>query len=139
VDSNGKILAVDYGARNIGLAYCDELGMTVQPLPSIPNIGRKDFIQRIRTAIGTFDIRKLVIGIPLNMDGTRGDPAARMERLMKALQTALAIPVAGVDERLSSVDAEEIWRSMNAKQRKKYRTADSLAAALILERYLKEK
>ncbi len=130
---------MDYGARNIGLAYCDELGMTVQPLASIPNAGWKDFIQRIRTAIGTFDIRKLVIGIPLNMDGTRGDPAARMERLMKALQTALEIPVAGVDERLSSVDAEEIWRNMNAKQRKKYRTADSLAAALILERYLKEK
>ncbi len=130
---------MDYGARNIGLAYCDELGVTVQPLASIPNMGQRDFIKRIRSVIGALEIRKLVIGIPLNMDGTRGDPALRMDQLRRALQTALAIPVAGVDERLSSLDAEEIWRSMNTKQRKKYRTADSLAAALILERYLRER
>ena len=72
------------------------------------------------------------------MDGTRGDAALRMEQLMEELKAALKIPISGVDELLSTVEAMEFWRSMNKKRQKKYRTVDSLAAALILERFLKE-
>jgi putative transcription antitermination factor YqgF len=72
------------------------------------------------------------------MDGTRGDAALRMEQLMEELKAALKIPISGVDELLSTVEATEFWRSMNKKRQKKYRTVDSLAAALILEIYLKE-
>jgi len=138
VDCRGKILAVDYGEKNIGLACSDDLGLTVQPLPSIPNLGRRDFLKRLRTAVRTLSIQKLVVGIPLNMDGTRGDSVVRMERLVEDLNVALKIPIVGADERLSTLEALEFWRHMSLKQQRKYRTADSLAAALILERYLKE-
>jgi len=84
------------------------------------------------------DIRELILGIPLNMDGSRNESVLRMERWMRILQNALSLPLTGVDERLSTVEATEYWRQMNLRQQKKYRTVDSLAAALILERYLKE-
>jgi putative Holliday junction resolvase len=136
--SRGRILAVDYGDKNIGLACSDELGLTVRPLPSMPNLGRKDFLKKLQIRIRMMDIQELVLGIPFNMDGTRGGAVLRMERLMNALKSALKIPLTGVDERLSTVEALELWRNMSPKQQKRYRTVDSLAAAFILERYLKE-
>ena len=84
------------------------------------------------------DIQGVIVGIPLNMDGSRNDSVERIERLMQSLKNALQIPLTGVDERLSTVEATEYWNEMNPRQQKKYRTVDSLAAALILERYLKE-
>ena len=136
--ARGRILAVDYGKKNIGLAYSDELGLTVQPMPSMPNRGIRDFLNKLRTTIREMDIRELVMGIPINMNGTRGDAVIRMEELLDALKAKLDIPLHGVDERLSTVEAMEFWKEMSSRQQKRYRTVDSLAAALILERYLKE-
>ena len=138
MDYKGRLLAIDYGEKNIGLACSDALRITVQPLPSIPNSGRRDFIRKIKTLVQEMDIRELILGIPLNMDGSRNESVLRMERWMRILQNALSLPLTGVDERLSTVEATEYWRQMNLRQQKKYRTVDSLAAALILERYLKE-
>ncbi len=136
--SGKKILAIDYGSKNIGLACCDELGLTVQPLPSLPNRGQRDLIGKIRAMIGTMGIGEAVLGMPANMDGTHGDAFLRMEQLRTVLEKRLEIPVTGVDERLSTVEAQEFWHAMNPRRQKKYRTIDSLAAALILDRYLKE-
>jgi putative Holliday junction resolvase len=136
--NSGRILAVDYGKKNIGLAYCDELGITIQPLPSLPNRGLRDLVVSLRATIQSMDIRELVLGLPLNMDGSRGDAFIQMEALMEKLKAKLGIPLHGVDERLSTVEAAEFWRDLSSRQQKKYRTVDSLAAALILERYLKE-
>ena len=129
---------MDYGGKNIGLAYCDALGLTVQPMPSMLNCGTANLLKKLRTIIRTLDIQEIVLGIPFRMDGTRGDAALRMEQLMEELKAALKIPISGVDELLSTVEALEVWRSMNKKRQKKYQTVDSLAAALILERFLKE-
>ena len=129
---------MDYGEKNIGLAYSDELGLTVQPLPSLPNRGQKDFLKRLKETARLMDIRELVLGIPFNMDGTKGDSVLRMNRIMAAVKAALKMPLTGVDERLSTVEALEHWREMSPRRQKRYRTVDSLAAAFILERYLKE-
>jgi len=129
---------MDYGRKNIGLAYCDELGITIQPLPSLPNAGIRDLIKRLQSLIRSLEVRHLVLGMPLNMDGTRGDAFDAMQQLLEILRAKLTIPLSGVDERLSTVEAAEIWQALGRKQQKKYRTIDSLAAALILERYLKE-
>ncbi len=131
-------MAVDYGKKNIGLACSDPLGLTVRPLLSMPNLGRKNFLANLRRQAAELGAEELVLGIPFNMDGTRGEPALEMERLMNAISSALDLPVAGADERLSTVEATELWRDMSPKQQKRYRTVDSLAAALILERYLGE-
>jgi RNase H-fold protein (predicted Holliday junction resolvase) len=94
------------------LAYSDEMGLTVQPLPSIANSIPWSFVKKLQNVIRSLNIQEIVLGIPLNMDGTLGDAAHRMEQI--------------------------IVEFMSQKQQKKYRTVDSLAAALILERYLRE-
>lgn len=138
MDRRGRTLAIDYGEKNIGLACSDELGITVLPLPSFPNLGLKDFLSRIRATVREMDVHELVVGMPFNMNGTRGEAVERIEKLMGALQSSIKLPLTGVDERLSTVEAAELWNALSPKRRKKYRTVDSLAAALILERYLKE-
>jgi putative holliday junction resolvase len=134
-----RILAVDYGGKNIGLACSDDLALTVQPLPSIPNRGRNRLLKNLRKMVQELDIREIVLGMPVNMDGTRGDACIRMEELLEFLKNGLNIPATEMDERLSTVEALEYWKEMNPRRRRKYRTIDSLAAALILERHLKEK
>ena len=136
--SQGRILAVDYGKTNIGLACSDELRLIVQPLPSLPNHGKKDFLQQMRELTEKLDIREVVLGMPLRMDGSRGDAAEAMGKILRSLSGALRLPVLEADERLSTVEAMEIWREMSPKQQRKYRTVDSLAAALILERHMAE-
>lgn len=133
----GKVLALDYGTKNVGLACCDELGVTVRPLASIPNTGRRNLIARLRSVIEENRIQSLVVGIPQNMDGSFGDSANRVERFMAALRQELGLPLSGVDERLSTVEAQEVWNEMRPRQQRKYRTVDSLAAAFILERFLR--
>jgi putative Holliday junction resolvase len=133
-----RVLSVDYGSKNIGLAVSDPLGLTVQPLPSIPNPGQKSLLDYLSTMISELGIQELILGMPFNMDGTTGEPAIRMEKLLHKLMKKLDIPATGVDERLSTVEAMEYWKNMSLRRQKKYRTIDSLAAALILERYLKE-
>jgi putative Holliday junction resolvase len=139
MDEIGRVLAVDYGSRNIGLAYSDELRLTVQPLPSIPNNGIHGFLKELKRRIETLQIKEVVVGMPLRMDGSKGDAALVMGEILETLKPRLKIPIREVDERLSTVEAMEYWQSMNRKQQSKYRTVDSLAAALILERFLKER
>jgi putative Holliday junction resolvase len=134
----GRFLALDYGTKNVGLACCDELWVAIQPLASLPNAGRRDLIVRIKAIILERTIDELVVGMPLKMDGSSGDAAKRVRTFINALGAAIHIPIRSFDERLSTVEALETWNLMSPKQRRKYRTVDSLAAACILERYLKE-
>lgn len=135
---HGRILGVDYGTKNIGLAASDELGFTVRPLPSIPNQNRRDLLTKMRAVVRDQAVESIVIGLPLNMDGSSGEAVQRVRRFAEILKRELALPVLEIDERLSTVEATEVWREMNARQQRKYRSVDSLAAAFILERYLKE-
>jgi len=130
------MLALDYGKRHIGLALSEELGVTIQPLPSIPNRGRRALIAHLQEVIRERHIEHVVIGMPVNMDGTSGEAARDAEGLREELGARLGLPVAAVDERLTTVEALEAWRSLSPRRRKRYRTVDSLAAALILRRYL---
>ncbi len=129
---------MDYGSKNVGLACCDDLGVAVRPLASIPNRGRRDLVGRLKAAALEHQVERVLIGIPLNMDGTSGEAVRRVDRFMELLRTELGLPLEGFDERLSTTEALEMWREMNPRQQRRYRTVDSLAAALILKRYLEE-
>ena len=134
----GKILALDYGTKNVGLACCDELAVTVRPLPSLPNQSRRNLFTRLRAAIQENAIEELVVGIPLNLNGTPGQAVRLVEKFIKDLRAESGLPIHSVDERLSTVEALETWNAMSARQQRRYRTVDSLAAAFILERFLEE-
>ncbi len=134
----GRILAIDYGSKNIGLACSDELRITVRPLPSVRFSSRRDLIARLRAIVSANDVQEVVIGLPLNMDGSSGVPAQRAERFRQALCKEFGFPMKCVDERLSTLEAADLWKELTPRQRRKYHTLDSLAAVLILQRHLKE-
>jgi len=134
----GRVLALDFGSKNIGLAASDELGVVVCPLPSIPNSSRRDLLRRLRETIQENAIDALVIGLPLNMDGSSGASVQTIRRIVDWLRKELRLPLFEVDERLSTVEAIEVWKTMNSRRQRRYRTVDSLAAAIILERFLEE-
>ncbi len=134
----GRILALDFGERNIGLACSDELGLTVQPLPSIPRQTRNLLAERLRELIREHAVSSLVVGMPWNMDGSAGPAAEKVSRFIQFLAGELGLPLSQTDERLSTLEARELWQSMGPRQKRKYRTVDSVAAAIILERHLRE-
>jgi len=129
---------LDYGTRRVGIALCDEMGVAVRPLPALSYKGSRDLLAKIRRLVEQHQIESLVIGLPLNMDGTTGESASQARKFMQTLQSQLNLRLTAVDERLTTVEAVELWRNMSLRQQKKYRSVDSLAAALILQRFLEE-
>jgi putative Holliday junction resolvase len=135
-----RVLAVDYGTRNIGLAVCDELRIAVRPLATIRVAGlkRAEIIKRISEAAREYEAATILVGLPLRMDGTRGDAAERVERFIADLEREVEIPVIARDERLTSRAAEERLRAEGASQRERRARSDETAAVIILEDYLAE-
>jgi putative Holliday junction resolvase len=131
-------MALDYGTKNVGLACSDELRILVRPLPSLPVEDFQIFLRKLKAAVADNDIVELLVGVPLNMDGSRGRPVELVNQFIAELKTKLSIPLKKVDERLSTVEALDIWQTMSRRQKLRYRTMDSLAAAIILRRYLQE-
>lgn len=133
-----RTLGIDYGTRMVGLACSDELGITVRPLQSVPNRGARTLLDAIAAVVDAERVDRIVVGMPLNMDGTPGAATSAVEKFVRQLARHLDMSVETTDERLSSIEAEQLWRGMPRRQQRRYRTVDSLAAAFILERYLRE-
>jgi putative Holliday junction resolvase len=129
-------MAIDYGTKAIGVAISDELRITVRPLTTIRR-GRQKYTQvidKICSLIGENEIGVLAVGMPLNMNGTRGEAAVRVEKFVADLQNRLAIPIVIIDERLTSYEADRILRDRGVSERRA--RSDEFAAAIILQDYL---
>lgn len=133
-----RVLAIDYGTKSIGLAICDELQLTTRPLGTIRrHPGRKiDLPSEIQRYVLEYEIGELAVGLPLNMDGTRGESARRVEQFIEALQMILTIPIHTVDERLTSSEADERLRNAGKNDRERRKMSDEYAAVIILEDFL---
>ena len=131
-----RVMAIDYGTKAIGVAISDELGLTVRPLTTIRR-GRQKYLQvidKICSLIHENEIGTLIVGMPLNMNGTRGKAAERVEKFVADLQNRIAIPIVIVDERLTSYAADQLLRDRGVKERRA--RSDEFAAAIILQDYL---
>lgn len=124
----GRILAIDLGTKRVGVAVCDELRITVRPIETIQRRNWKDLLNRISRHISEFDARGLVIGLPLNLDGTEGPAAANAREVASKFERSLSVPVYLQDERLTS---EEAKSRVNDE-------LDSEAAAIILRDFLSQ-
>jgi putative Holliday junction resolvase len=133
-----RVMAIDYGAKSIGVAVSDELQLTARPLTTIRRERKKysQVIDLICALAGEHEIGALVVGLPLNMDGTRGGAAERVDRVVADLQNRLSIPIVTVDERLTSVEADRIMREMGMNERRRRSRSDEYAAVVILRDYL---
>lgn len=132
-----KILAIDYGSKRIGLAVSDQLGIIAQGLKTLIHpASEEDLLKKIGEIVKGQNASKIVLGFPLNMNGTRGPQALRVEALAQALQQALSIPVELWDERLTSASVHRHFREWQLSPAKRKKLVDQLSAQLILQDYL---
>ncbi len=136
----GRILAIDYGRRRIGLAVSDELRITARPLSILERKNRSDAIRKLREIAREFGARQIVVGYPLNLDGTSGEMAEEAARFANRLRKELGVDVELVDERLTTWAAEQTAAEIGHRVRRKdsslRRSHDDLAAAIFLREYL---
>ena len=131
-----RILGLDYGSRRIGVAVCDELGMTAQGLATITRKNREADLERIAEFIRRYAVEKIVIGYPLRLDGSEGIQCEKINRFIRRLENRFSLPVIRRDETLSTKEAEEILRDRGVRPEKRRETIDRVAAAIVLQGYL---
>ena len=131
-----RILGLDYGSKRIGVAVCDELGITAQGLATITRKNRRQDIEKIAGFIRTYTVEKIVIGYPIKLDGTEGIQCEKVSTFARLLESTFSIPVVKWDETLTTKEAEEVLIRANMRREKRKTVIDKLAAALILQGYL---
>jgi len=151
------ILAIDYGKARIGLALADIETALPRPLATLERVNRNEDMRRLREVTREHAVKEIVVGLPLRLDGTRGDMAEEATRFGERVRKQLGLPVEMVDERLTSWEAERLLEEQagkvfhddtlpahvhsNARKKKQAAraTIDAMAAAVILKEYLEKK
>ncbi len=134
-----RILGLDYGDKTVGVAVTDELGFTAQPVTTIVRERssklRKTY-QELEKIIEQYSVEKIVVGMPYNMDGSEGERTEKTRAFISELSRRTGLEIIEVDERLTTVEADEVLQDMGvpASERKAY--IDKIAAAIILKSYL---
>ena len=131
-----RIMAIDYGDAHTGIAISDPTGLLAGYTTVINSRRAETVVQQIAALAEEHGVEELVLGHPVNMDGTLGTRSEKAKAMKAALEAALPLPVTLWDERRTTIDAHQILfnSGKNAKQRKK--VVDAVAASLILEGYL---
>jgi putative Holliday junction resolvase len=135
--AGGRLLAIDYGRRRLGLALSDELACTVRPLTTLKRAGRGNDLARLAELARRYQVAGVVVGYPLNLQGDRGTLTAEVERFARRLQQILQIPVELFDERLTTWEATR-WRAEHPRSARR-NTDDAIAAAILLRSFLAER
>lgn len=136
VNCKGRILALDLGRKRIGVAVSDELQMTARGVRIITRESSEKLLAAVQKIIEEFDAVALVIGLPLNFDGSESAGAAQAREIAAKLKEILRIPIFLQDERLTSREAEEILREQGYDWQAIKKLVDKEAAAIILRDFL---
>jgi putative Holliday junction resolvase len=132
-----RILAIDYGSRRIGIALSDALGITAQPLEIIHHTNKQADLGRIGSIIAEKKVERIVIGLPINMDGNEGPNVDVIRRFAAEIETRFKLPVELYDERLTTMQAERMLVEEADMSRAKRKTVkDKIAASILLQSYL---
>ncbi|EGG92560.1 hypothetical protein HMPREF0491_01268 [Lachnospiraceae oral taxon 107 str. F0167] len=136
-----RIMGLDYGSKTIGVAISDALGLTAQPLETIERSGENKLrrsLARIAEIVREKDIKKIVVGLPINMDGRSGERAALTLEFVEKLKLRVDIPIVMQDERLTTVEADEILDESGVKKQDRKQFIDQIAAGIILKEYMEK-
>ncbi|MGB5218407.1 MAG: Holliday junction resolvase RuvX [Smithella sp.] len=131
-----RILGLDYGEKRIGVAVCDELGMTAQGLSTIIRKNKQHDRDILGRLIHDYKVEKIVIGYPVRLDGSEGIQCEKVNRFALLMEKTFALPVMKWQETLSTKEAEEILINAGVRWEKRKKMVDKLAACLILQNYL---
>ena len=131
-----RIMALDVGSRTIGIACSDALLMTAQGMETIRRTSLENDFNRLRELISEYEVHELVVGMPKNMNGTKGDRAEKTEEFVEKMKAVIDLPVTFWDERLSTVMAERQLIAADVSRKKRKGVIDKMAAVVILQGYL---
>jgi putative holliday junction resolvase len=147
-----RILALDYGRSRIGVALADSAVGLAQPLCTLQRVNRNEDMRRLRELAREHGVKQIVVGLPLRLDGSRGEMAAEAEGFAQRVRKQLGVPVEMVDERLTSWEAERlleetagrvmkhpIGHNKKSKVEEGRMSVDAVAAAVILKEYLERR
>ena len=130
------ILAVDYGDKRTGIAVCDKLEILASPVCVLTEWNAEALAQKIIDIAKEKKAEKIVVGLPKNMDGSKGFRAEAGEALGDLIKSGCDIPVVFWDERLTTVSAHRILSENNVRGKKRKSVVDSVAAEIILQSYI---
>jgi putative Holliday junction resolvase len=131
-----RVIAIDLGARRIGVAVTDALRLSAHPHATVARRGGQRDLDAIAALVRELDAERVVLGLPLSPEGDEG-PAAKSARAFAArLQAALTVPVELVDESFSTVEAEDVLLAADVSRARRRQVVDRIAAAVILRRWL---
>ncbi len=132
----GRILAVDYGERRIGLAISDELQITASPLTTLVRESDEDAVAQIARLAQKYRVEKIVVGLPVRTDAKEGEMEQRVRKFAEKLKCKTNVPVVLFDERFTTRIAEQVLLEADLSRQKRKRVRDKLAAAVLLQSYL---
>ena len=133
-----RILGIDYGDARVGIAITDELNITAQGLETIQrNHSDKIVLRRLDEILDTYEVDTIVVGLPLNMDGTMSERAEITEKFVHKLKCKYnKMKIEVIDERLTTVAAHKTMNFLDVNKHKKRNIVDTISAVYILEIYL---
>ncbi|MFL6438587.1 MAG: Holliday junction resolvase RuvX [Terriglobales bacterium] len=132
----GRILGLDVGARRIGIAISDPLGLTAQGLDTLQRRNRRYDLGELRKLLKEYAVREIVVGNPLRMSGQSGTQAQKMEVFAGQLKQSFSLPVHLWDERLSTAEAHRLLDETGIRDSRRKEVIDKMAAVLILQSFL---
>ena len=131
-----RIMSLDVGSRTIGIACSDALLMTAQGIETIRRTSLEKDFNRLQELIAVYEVHELVVGMPKNMNGTKGERAEKTEEFVEKMKEVIDLPVSYWDERLSTVMAERQLIAADVSRKKRKSVIDKMAAVVILQGYL---
>jgi putative holliday junction resolvase len=136
-----KLLAIDFGRKRLGFALGNPSISTAAPLDPFTYKNTKQALAHIKDLVDQYDVTRILLGYPLNMDGTASETSRQVEHFKSHLSKALGagIAIEYVDERLSSFEAEEELKPLHPHFKKRNRFIDSMSALVILRRFMENK
>lgn len=134
-----RCLGLDLGTKTLGTAISDKLGMIANPHETLRFKEYEDLLEPLKNLIEEYEIEEIALGLPKNMDNSMGFASERSLKFKEFLESKIDLPIALVDERLSTVEAEKYLLEADMSRKKRHEHIDAVAASVILNTYLRMK
>lgn len=131
-----RIMGLDVGDKTIGVAVSDPLGITAQGITTINRVGLKRDLKELETLINEYEVNKIVVGFPKNMNNTVGTQGEKVLKFVEKLKNKFKMDIILQDERLTTVSAERVLIEGDMSRKKRKKIVDKVAATYILQSYL---
>ena len=134
-----RVLGLDVGSRRIGIAVSDPLGITAQGLETLQRKNKKHDFGHLHRVIRDYQVKEIVVGLPLRMSGAEGTQSEKMRAFADELHKKFKLPVHLWDERLTSAEANRFLRQTDLSIEKRGQAVDRMAAVLILQGWMQQR